>query len=203
VDAVGGEEAVVNPVAQAVSVNGIPEIEVGVAVVLAQRRGGQPKLKRRFEPCENVPPGGILARAPSMALVHDDEVEEIGGKLLVEAGPASVFGQRLVNGEIDFPALDHLTTFDLVPGVPERGEHLVLGVVDENVPIREIEDLRASMFPGAIPTRVPKLPTNLKRDRGLARPRGHGDQLPALPLENALDRAVNGDLLVVALSFAH
>ena len=50
---VGREEAVVDPLPQAVLVDRVAEVEVGVAVVLAQRRGGHAELERRLEVVED------------------------------------------------------------------------------------------------------------------------------------------------------
>ena len=76
-DAVRGEEAVVDALAQAVCVDRIAEIEVGVAVVVAQRRGGHAELEGGLEVFEDLAPGAVVARAAAVALVHDDQVEEV------------------------------------------------------------------------------------------------------------------------------
>ena len=82
-DAVGREEAIVNALLEAVGVNWVAEIEVGVLVVLAQRRGGHAELVGRFKVFENLAPVGIFLGAAAMALVHDDEIEEVRCEFLV------------------------------------------------------------------------------------------------------------------------
>ncbi len=139
--AVRREEAVVDALPQAVFVDRIAEIAVGVAVVLAQRRGRHAELVGRLEVFEDLAPGAVIARAAAMALVDDDQVEEIGRDMLEKAGAALVLGERLIDGEIHLPALDDLAAFDLVARVAEGGEDPVLGVVDENVAVGEVEDL--------------------------------------------------------------
>ena len=62
--------------------------------------------------------------------------------------------------------------------------------------------LRPAMLAGAIPAGVPELPADLKGDGGLAGAGRHREEQAALPLEDGLDRAVDGDLLVVALALA-
>ncbi len=71
-----------------------------------------------------------------MALVDDDQVEKLLRVFFVKAGPVLVFGDRLVNREIELAALVDLAILDLPARVAESCEHLVLGIVDQNIPIR-------------------------------------------------------------------
>ena len=84
-DAVGREESVVDSLAKAVRVDRIAEIVVRVRVVLAQRSRSHAELERWREVVENFAPIALFPRASSMALVHDDEIEEIRTKFLIEA----------------------------------------------------------------------------------------------------------------------
>ena len=61
-----------------------------------------------------------------MALVDDDEVEEVGRVFPVEAGAVLVLGDGLVGGKVHLAALDRLA-FDLQAGIAERGEVLSFG----------------------------------------------------------------------------
>ncbi len=58
------------------------------------------------------------------------------------------------------------------------------------------------MLAGAIPTRVPQLPTDLERDCRLACPSRHCDKQSALALQNVFDCTIDGDLLVVTLALS-
>ena len=147
-DAVRGEEAVVDALPQAVRVERVAEVEVGVAVVLAQRRGGHAELVGRLEVLEDLAPVALVAGAAAVALVDDDEVEEVGRVLAVEARPALVLGDGLVDGEVHLAALDRLAVLDLVARVAERREDLVLRVVDEDVAVGEVQDPRPAMLAG-------------------------------------------------------
>ena len=89
-----------------------------------------------------------------------------------------------------------------MPGVAERREDPVLGLVHEDVAVGQIENLRPSIFPGSIPAGVPQLPANLKGDGRLPGAGRHREELAMPTLEDALDGAVNGDLLVVAFALA-
>src|SRR5206468_9228293 len=77
---IGREEPILYASAQAVGVQGIAEVLVGIAVVLAQRRRRRPQLACRLKLLENLPPVALIAGAPAMTLVDDDEVEKVLGE---------------------------------------------------------------------------------------------------------------------------
>src|SRR5687768_14000447 len=112
-----------------------------------------------------------------MALVDDHQIEEVGRVLAIETRALLVARERLVDGEVHLPALVCGAAFDLPPGIPERREHAVLRLVDEDVAVCEVEDTRSPGLAGGIPARVPELPTDLEGDRGLAGAGGHGQKL--------------------------
>src|SRR6266849_603150 len=102
-----------------------------------------------------------------MALVDNDEVEEVLRVFAVEAGPTFVPGNCLVGCEIHLAAF-HRFALDLVPGVLERREDLVLGVVNENVAVGEVQNPRPTVFTCPVPTGTPELPANLEGNEGLS-----------------------------------
>ena len=104
VDAVWRKEAVVDALAEAVRVDRIAEIAVGVAVVLAERRGRHAELEGGLEIFQDVAPVALVAGAAAVALVHDDEVEEVRREFAVEAGPPLVAGDGLIDGEVHLAA---------------------------------------------------------------------------------------------------
>jgi hypothetical protein len=112
---------------EAVGVDRVAEVEVGVAVFVAQRRGGHAELVGGLEVFEDFAPVGFFLRAAAMALVHDDQVEEVAGEFLVEAGAALVAGDGLIGGEVEFAAEDGDAAFDLVAGIAEGEKVLSLG----------------------------------------------------------------------------
>src|SRR6266545_3330683 len=63
VNTVGREEAVLDALAQAVFVDGIAEIEIGVAVVGAERRRRHPELIGGLEVVEYDAPRAVISRA--------------------------------------------------------------------------------------------------------------------------------------------
>ena len=139
-DAVGGEEAVVNALLETVGVNGVAEVEVGVAVFVTQGGSGHAKLVGRLEPFEDLAPVGFFPGAAAVTFVHDDQVEEVAGEFLVKAGAALVLGDGLVGGKIEFAAQRHHAALDLVPGIAKGGEGFVLGIVHEEIAVGEVED---------------------------------------------------------------
>src|ERR1019366_1938416 len=100
----------------------VAEVEVVVAVFSAQRRGGHAELVGRLEVFENLAPVAVFLGAAAVALINDDQVEEIGLELLVKPEPALVFGDGLVGGEIKLATEDRDPALELVPRVAERGE---------------------------------------------------------------------------------
>src|SRR5262249_45126071 len=131
------EKAVLNALSQAVLINGVAKIRIGVAVLVAQRRCRHAYLKRRFEIVEDSAPRAVFARAAAMALVNDDEIEEIGWVLAEQTFTALVLCECLVNREIHFTAEDDFTRLNLVTGVAERRKRLVLWIVHQNVAVSQ------------------------------------------------------------------
>ena len=76
-----------------------------------------------------------------------------GAILFIKPGTVLVLGDRLINREIHLAAFDDLAVLDFPASVAKRGEHLVLGIVDQNVAVGEIENLRPAMFASPVPTR--------------------------------------------------
>src|SRR5439155_4973828 len=119
VDAIGREEALVNALAQAVGVNRVAEVEVSVAVLIAQWSGGHAELVGGLEVFEDFAPVGVFLSAAAVAFVHDDEIEEVGREFFVKAGPVGILSNGLVGGKIEFAAEYHVAAFDLVASVAE------------------------------------------------------------------------------------
>ena len=64
-----------------------------------------------------------------MALIYDNEIEEIGSELLVKARAIFVLCDRLIGGEVDFAAMRDCSSLNLVPSIPKWCEGLVLWVI--------------------------------------------------------------------------
>ena len=98
---VGSEEAVADALLQRVGVDRLAEV-VDVGDVLGfLRRGGEADLGGAGEVFEDLAPGGIFGRAAAMALVDDDEVEEVRRELAEELLAFFRAGDGLVEAEID------------------------------------------------------------------------------------------------------
>ena len=99
--------------------------------------------------------------------------------------------------------LHDLAVLDLVAGIAEGGEGLVLRVVDEDVAVGEEEDARAAVLAGrgsSGRSRASSRSGRRRRSCPCRSPSSAGCDF--LPLQDRLDRAVDGDLLVVAWAFA-
>ena len=121
VDAVGGEEAVLDALAQGIGVDGVAEVGVSVHVHVALGRGGHPELEGGLEILQDFPPTALVPGTAPVALVHDDEVEEVGRILAVEPWSAFVLGDRLVDGEVHLPPLADLRRWRSSTGHHRRG----------------------------------------------------------------------------------
>jgi hypothetical protein len=143
-NAIGSEKAIFNALAKAVGVDGIAEVKVGVAILVAQRSGGHAKLEGGLKVLENFAPGRTVFCAAAMALVDNDEVEEIGGEFFVEAGPVFVLSDRLIGREIEFATIGDSSAFDFDAGIAERSEDFVLRIINEESAIGKVENARLS-----------------------------------------------------------
>lgn len=197
VDTVRGQEAVVDALPQAVGVERVAEVAVRVPVVLAEWRGGHAQLVGEMEVLQDFPPAAFVAGTAAMTLVDDDQVEEIGGIFPEQAETSFIFGDGLVDRKVHLPARADLAVFDFPAGLAEGREGLVLGIVDQDVTVCQVQNLRPPMLAGPVPAAVPELPGDLKPDLGLARARGHCDQNPVVAAEDGLDGSADSDLLVV------
>ncbi len=199
VDAVGGEETILDSLPQRILIDRVAEVEVGVAVVLPQRCCRHAKLEGGLEPLEDFPPVGIVAGAAPVALVHDHQVKEVAGKLLVQGGAIGVARESLIDGEIHLAPFHDLPRLDLVASVAERCEDAVLGLVHQDVPVGEVQDFWPPVLARAVPPGIPEFPADLERDSGFTRPGGHGEELPQDSLQDAFHGPVDGNLRVVSL----
>ena len=198
VDPIRGEKAVRDALGQAVLVDRVAEVIVGVDVVLPSRRRGHADLARRLEPLQDFPPVAVVAGAAAVALVHDDQIEEVPRILAVQAGAILIAGDGLVDGEIHLAALDRPAPGYLLPRVPERAEVPGHGIVHQDVPVGQEQHSRPAVAALAVPAGGPELPADLKGHGRLARAGAEREQNPIPPLEDGLRRAIDRDLLIVA-----
>ena len=198
VDSVGGEEAVRDALSEAVLVERIAEVPVGIGVVHAARRRGHADLAGGLEPLQDLAPVAVSTGAAAMALVHDHQIEEVPRIFPVQAGAVLVACDGLIDGEVHVPALDRPAPGDLLARVAERAEILGHGVVHQDVAVGQEQDLRLAMGTLAVPASRPELPADLERDRGLAGAGAQRQQHTSPPPQHSLHRAVDRDLLVVA-----
>ncbi len=131
----GREEAIVDALPQRVLVHRLAEIGVGVGVHGALGRSRQAQLNRRAEVVEDRAPAAFVVGPAAVALVGDDEVEEVR-RVLSEVGlPAGAAHEGLARAggqrEQDAIApsadgLEHAGNGDLLVVAPLPGTALVL-----------------------------------------------------------------------------
>src|SRR5450759_490022 len=97
---VGREESVLDALLERVGVDGIPEVVAGGDLRGFLGRGGQTELGRSGKVIQDFAPGRIGGGAAAVALVHDNEVEEIGRELLEDVFRFLSAGDGLVQGQV-------------------------------------------------------------------------------------------------------
>jgi len=93
-------------------------------------------LKCRLEVTQDFAPVAVVLGAAAMALIDDDQIEEIFRVFLVKSRPVFVLGDRLVNCEVQLAALVDFAVLDFPARVAERRKHFILGIIDQNVSVR-------------------------------------------------------------------
>ncbi len=110
-DRVGRQEPVLDASSQAVLEDRVAEVLIGVGTVPVDRGRRQTELHRGIKVLEDAAPLGVRSGAAAMALVHDDEIEEVGRVVGEEfaglrcvrrhVGISPGRGQPLVGREVD------------------------------------------------------------------------------------------------------
>ena len=188
---VGREKTVVDPLPERVGVDRVAEVvDVGNLLGLLGR-GGQADLGGGREVFENLAPGRVGGGAAAMALVDDDQIEEVGAELLVDVSLFFGAGHRLIEREVDLIGLVGLPLLDLGHGRAERLEVVGHGLIDQDVAVGQKQDALLRLG-------LPKPPDDLKGGEGLAGAGGHDQQDAILAAGNGLDGLVDGQQLVIA-----
>ena len=194
-DAERREEAVVDALPQAVGVDGLAEVVDVRDVGRLLRRGRHADLDGRVEVVEDLAPPTVGFGRAAVTLVDDDEVEEVGPEELAEALFVVFAEELLVEREVDFVRRDRRAVVgcvvDLVDDTCERSEILLDRLVDEDVAVGEVEDFLPEL---CLAQPVDDLESRVR----LARARRHDEQQALLSAGNRIERAVDGNTLIVA-----
>ena len=200
----GREETVVDALPQGVFVSVVREILIGVHVHRDARCGRQSELHRRVEVLHDAAPGALVIGAAAVALVDDDEVEEILG-VLPEVRLVTCH-ECLEDGEEDRTVGRHLTLLaygsrlDSQACVFRESVETSIGLVGQYVAVGEEEHFRSGVCSCHIPFGLKELPSYLEGDEGLSRTRGEGEQDALLAVCDGVEHVVDGNLLIVAHS---
>ena len=194
-DLEGCEEAILNAFFQAISIDWLPEItEVG-DVLGFLGGGGHTDLGCRLEIFQNPAPAALFLGRTSVTLVHDNQVEEVRGKQLAEMFLVIIAHQLLIQREVNLVGRDGafvvLRHVDFVGDLLQRGKVLLDGLVHQNVPVRQIQNL-------SLHAALQQPVHDLEGGVGLARAGGHDQKKPLLPPGDSIHRTVDGVALVIA-----
>ena len=143
-----------------------------------------------------------------MALVNDDEIEEVRGILAKIGRGLAILGrpahEGLEDSEEQAAVLGH---FAFLPDVLRRdADHGVLGesgegivrLIREDIAVREKEDARAAGgLTAEVPAGVEEFPRDLEGDEGFTGAGGQREQDAQAPLGNGPQDFRNSDVLVV------
>ena len=103
-----------------------------------------------------------------MALIDDDQVEEVRRIFPVQTRSPFVAGDGLVDREINVAAMADLAILDLEPRVAEGRKGLGHRIVNENIAVGEEQDFGFAEVAALVPPGRPQPPRDLERYRGLA-----------------------------------
>src|SRR5262249_39123245 len=118
------------------------------------------------------------------------------------SGTTLVVSESLVDREIHLAALHDLARFNLMTRITERRKDAVLGLINQDVSVGEIQNAGAAILACSIPARRPELPTDLEGNGGLSGAGRHRDEYTCSAFDDRFDHAIDRDLLVVALAFS-
>src|SRR5207253_11402786 len=128
---IGREKSIFDALAQTIRVNRIAEVAVSIAIVFPQRCRSHAQLKSRLEVTQNLAPIAVVFGAAPMALIDDDQIEKILRIFFIKSRPVFIFGDRLIDREIELTAFVDFAVLDLPSSIAEGRKHLVLGIVDQ------------------------------------------------------------------------
>ena len=211
------EEAVVDAFLERVDIDRLAEVGVGVHVVFALGRGGEAELHGRREVIEDVAPVAFVIRAAAMALINDDEIEEVR-RILAKVGRRfPILGRAahegLKDGKEQAAVLGHAAFLANVLGLDahqrvvgkggERSE-IIVGLRRERVAVGQKQNARATRRLDAlvpldqIPTRLEQFPRNLESDGCFPRARGQRQENARLPGDDPLQHPIDRGFLIEA-----
>jgi len=195
-------------------VHRLAEVGVGVGVDGALGRGGQAQLHGRREVVQDRAPRALVPGAATVALVDDDEVEEVT-RVVAEVRLSLTIRARaahegLEDGEEDAAVLRHpalladVAWVDANQRIVGEGREGVVGLIGQVVAVCQEQHARASAGRraaapvGQVPMALEQLPGALERAEGFAGAGGQGQQDAVASSGDGFEHARNGDVLVVA-----
>ena len=167
-----GQVTIVDPLFEGVAINWLAKVGIGIDVIFTLWGCGQPQLHGGFEVVEDIPPVALVVGTATVALINDDEVEEIGGVVTKYRGwfalGIGASHKGLEDGEEDIAILGG-TAFlsDLIGGDPHQsifreGRETVERLIGQDIAVGQKQDAgTAGRFTFALP--VIDVPATMKQ----------------------------------------
>ena len=216
------EEAVLYALFQRVAIHRLAKVVVCVRVLLTARRCRHAKLTGIVEILHQLSPFALVVSTSTMALVNDDEVEEIPRVLRVVRHialcrfPSSLFlllclllvgrGHHcLEDGEVQIPCRRHFVAvlFQFLRGNAAHGilvklVKVVNSLIGKDIPVGYEQYSRLFVRAFYVPFRLCQLPAYLKSRVCLSCAGRHCQQNAVLPVSHGIKHVVYGYLLIVS-----
>src|ERR1700733_1896631 len=209
------QEAIVDALLERIDIQRIAEVSVGVRILLSLWRRSQAELNRGSKVFQDSAPVALVIGPAAVALVDNDEVEEIRRIVPEVRRRLSVLRRtahkRLENRKEDagilrnLALLANLLRFDPGQSVLGKGGargEVVVGLVGQGVAVCKKEDARsasgfASTLPVVqVPTSAEELPGDLECNRGFTGACGQCQKHAVSTIGNGLQNAADRSLLV-------
>ena len=200
----GRKEAVLDALTERVLVGVIGKIGVGVDVLVHTRCCREAELYGWLEVFQDATPVALVLCSASVALVDDDEVEEVPGVLSEVGRVVRAAHEGLEDGEEDAAVrgyasvLCHAVGLDAHQSVLLEAAEVYHGLLGERVAVGQEEDARTRAGLLQVPSCLEEFPGDLEGDEGLASTCSEGEQDALLALRYALQDLAHSRFLIVA-----
>src|SRR5690606_24027821 len=137
---VGGKKAVLYTLFERVGINGVAEVFGAGNRLGFLGCGGKPNMGGCFKIIQNLSPGTVFRGTATVALVDDDQIEEVWTKFAVRVLVFIVVCQSLIQRQIDLVGFVDLLLFDDRHLVFEMTEIATPGLVDQGITVGQKQD---------------------------------------------------------------
>src|SRR5207249_5283795 len=138
----------------------------------------------------------------TMAFINDNQVKKVAWVFFIESWAIRILCDSLIGRKVYFASFVGYTILNFPTCISKVSKHFIFGIINQNISIGKIEDLRVSMLATTVPARLPELPANLEGNECFACAGCHGEQNTfRFVVDNFLDGAIDGNFLVITRNF--